>query len=140
MLDFSFQASFTQFSKRFQASFLPSSFEYKTNRSFLITYSIIDFIQGVGIAAAVMACWLNVYYIVVLSWGLYYLWSSFTAGQYLVVESWWVNFWLLEIFSFFMGLFGVFITNVYYIVVLSWGLYYLWCLLTSGQYIVVDSW
>ena len=32
-----------------------------------------------GYAAAVMACWLNVYYIVVLSWGLYYFYSSMTS-------------------------------------------------------------
>ena len=37
--------------------------------------------QGVGYAATVMACWLNVYYIVVLSWGLYYFWSSLQAGE-----------------------------------------------------------
>ena len=36
--------------------------------------------QGVGYAATVMACWLNVYYIVVLSWGLYYFWSSLSTG------------------------------------------------------------
>lgn len=33
-----------------------------------------------GYAATVMACWLNVYYIVVLSWGLYYFWSSLGSG------------------------------------------------------------
>ena len=38
-------------------------------------------LQGVGYAATVMACWLNVYYIVVLSWGLYYFWSSLQAGE-----------------------------------------------------------
>ena len=28
-----------------------------------------------------MACWLNVYYIVVLSWGLYYFYNSWTTGM-----------------------------------------------------------
>ena len=43
-------------------------------------FKISPIFKGVGIGAAVMACWLNVYYIVVLSWGLYYFYSSMTAG------------------------------------------------------------
>ena len=43
-------------------------------------FKISPIFKGVGIAAAVMACWLNVYYIVVLSWGLYYFYSSMTSG------------------------------------------------------------
>jgi len=42
-------------------------------------FKISPIFKGVGYAAAVMACWLNVYYIVVLSWGLYYFYSSLTS-------------------------------------------------------------
>jgi len=42
-------------------------------------FQISPIFKGVGYAAAVMACWLNVYYIVVLSWGLYYFYSSWTS-------------------------------------------------------------
>ena len=44
-------------------------------------FKISPIFKGVGIAAAVMACWLNVYYIVVLSWGLYYFYSSLTPSK-----------------------------------------------------------
>ena len=47
-------------------------------------FKISPIFKGVGYAAAVMACWLNVYYIVVLSWGLYYFYSSLTSGNVMV--------------------------------------------------------
>lgn len=35
---------------------------------------------GIGYAAAVMSCWMNVYYIVILAWAIFYFFMSLRSG------------------------------------------------------------
>ena len=71
-----FKRAFTKW-LNFQRRISPMTPMFKSILTDVTSFSLL---AGVGYAAGVMAAWLNCYYIVILSWALYYLFNSFTTG------------------------------------------------------------
>jgi len=45
-------------------------------------FKIAPLFKGIGYAAAVMSCWMNVYYIVILAWAIFYFFMSMRSGKH----------------------------------------------------------
>lgn len=55
------------------------SLKVKRKNDRICKKNLNPFLLGIGYAAAVMSCWMNVYYIVILAWAIFYFFMSMRA-------------------------------------------------------------
>lgn len=54
---------------------------FKGNIVFKFICQLHTYLTGIGYAAAVMSCWMNIYYIVILAWAIFYFFMSLKTGK-----------------------------------------------------------